>query len=244
MSPLELSLLFGMGLVGSLHCIQMCGPIVVSYSLPLARAAGTGGLRYRELLLAHLAYNLGRVTTYTALGAVAGAAGGAVSLLGRLAGIANAAAIVGGACMILVGLFMSGLLPRRGLVQIEGLGVASRFSRFIGRLILSPAAKSKFGLGLLLGFLPCGLAYAALMKSLAAGAALSGALSMLSFGLGTAGALVAAGFLSSAFGWQLGRWGSRLAAVSIALLGAFLLWRGMMPATLPAASCHAMHGHI
>ena len=85
MTPVEFSLVFVLGLVGSLHCLQMCGPIVLAYSLPLDRArAGR----------AHLQYNAGRILTYVALGAVAGAAGRGIGLLGQMAGLASGARVV------------------------------------------------------------------------------------------------------------------------------------------------------
>ena len=65
------------------------------------------------------------------------------------------------------------------------------------------------------------------MKALEAGGALSGALTMLAFGLGTAGALGAVGMLSSLAGARMGRWSNRVAAVSVMLFGAILLWRGL-----------------
>jgi sulfite exporter TauE/SafE len=79
----------------------------------------------------------------------------------------------------------------------------------------------------MLGFLPCGLIYAALLKALEAGGAWAGALTMLAFGLGTAGALAGIGVVSSLAGPRLGRWSNRVAAVAVMLFGAILLWRGL-----------------
>jgi uncharacterized protein len=232
MNLVEFSLVFVFGLVSSLHCMQMCGPIVVSYSLPLARA----GAARRGLLVAHTAYNSGRILIYMLLGALAGALGSVAGMAGRLAGMANGARIFAGAVMVLAAIVMSGLLPStRGLVTIERRGPVSWFSRAVGGLLLSPAPASKFRLGLLLGFLPCGLIYGALLKSVDAGAALPGALTMLAFGLGTAVALFPMGLASGFLGRRLGNWSNRLAAASLLLFGAFLLWRGL---AAPAASCH------
>jgi sulfite exporter TauE/SafE len=91
-----------------------------------------------------------------------------------------------------------------------------------------------------LGFLPCGLVYAALLKAVETGTALAGALTMLAFGLGTAGALLTMGLASSMVGLRLGRWSSILSAASIALMGAILLWRGLSGA--PAPMGHVHHG--
>jgi len=94
----------------------------------------------------------------------------------------------------------------------------------------------------MLGFLPCGLIYAALMKSLSAGSAFGGALNMLAFGLGTAASLLAIGLLSTSFRFSLARWGSQIAATAVILMGAVLLWRASGPAIL-CAGAHAAHVH-
>jgi sulfite exporter TauE/SafE len=218
MTPLELSAMLGLGLASGLHCLQMCGPIVLSYSLPLHSG---------EAVRAHILYNLGRLITYAALGAAMGAAGGGVGILSRLAGMASGARIVSGAAMIVAGLLMAGFLPSNGLVSIQKHGVTAWFSRAIGKLLLSPQAGGKFRLGLVLGFLPCGLVYAALLKAMESATAWGGALTMLAFGLGTAVALMALGLGASFAGLRLGRWSARLAPVAVVLFGTVLLWRGL-----------------
>jgi sulfite exporter TauE/SafE len=215
MNPVELSLMFSFGLVGGLHCLQMCGPIVLAYSLPLAR---------RQAWRAHLAYNSGRILTYTALGALAGGAGGALGIVARMGGLATGARVLAGAAMIVAAILMIGLAPSNGLVQIQSRGWGAALSRRVGRLLLSPR---KFLLGLSLGFLPCGLIYAALLKAMESASILAGAATMLSFGLGTSAALFAAGTASAFAAPKLGRWGTRLAPVFVALAGVILLWRGL-----------------
>jgi sulfite exporter TauE/SafE len=218
MTPLEFSAVLGLGLVSGLHCLQMCGPIVLSYSMTL---------RPGDAWRAHLGYNLGRVLTYSALGALMGAAGGGMGMLSRLAGMASGARIVSGAAMIVAGLLMAGFLPSNGLVEIQKNGVTARLSRAIGRMLLSPGAGGKFRLGLTLGFLPCGLVYAALLKAMESATAWGGALTMLAFGLGTGVALFGLGAGASFAGLRLGRWSARLAPVFVVLFGAVLLWRGL-----------------
>ena len=208
--PLELSLVFLLGLVSSLHCVQMCGPIVLAFSLPLKRS---------DALRAHLQYNAGRILTYAFLGAIAGAVGGGIGMLGRLAGLASGARIFAGCAMIVAGILMVGLLPSNSLVTIQNRGITKR----IGRRLLAP--KGKFTLGLTLGFLPCGLIYAALLKAVDTGSALTGAFTMLAFGMGTAVALLSLGAASSFV--RFPRWSNRLAAVSMMLAGGLLVWRGL-----------------
>jgi sulfite exporter TauE/SafE len=222
---LELTIIFTLGLASSLHCVQMCGPIVLSFSLPLGAGAPAGSRR--RLVLAHLAYNAGRILTYGALGAAAGALGGALGFAGRLAGIENAAALLGGALMVVAGFLLLDLIPSAQLRRLDPFGVASRFLAPLARRVTSPTIASKLALGLMLGFLPCGLVYAALLKAAATGSPVTGALTMVAFGSGTVLALLAVGLASSAFGLKLGRGGARYAAVGVIVLGAFLIWRGL-----------------
>jgi sulfite exporter TauE/SafE len=209
MTAVEFGVVFVLGLVGSLHCLQMCGPIVLAYSLPLDRA---------RALRSHLQYNAGRVLTYAALGALAGVAGHGIGLLGRMAGLASGARVVAGAAMIVAGVAMVGIGPAKGgLVKIQ---------KSAGRRLMAPGGK--FQLGLILGFLPCGLIYAALMKAVETGSAAGGAATMLSFGLGTSAALLALGFTSSLAGFRVGPWSTRVAAVCVMASGVVLIWRGLM----------------
>ena len=227
MTLVEFWLMFGFGVVSSIHCVQMCGPIVLSYSLPLAGQP--------RLWRAHVWYNLGRMATYTLLGALAGAAGGAIGLAARLARVAQGGRILAGAAMIVAGLYLAGVARRGNLVRIESPGVAARLARAGKRFMLSVNPASKFRLGLAFGFLPCGLIYAALLKAVDASSATGGALTMLAFGLGTGPALGATGLASTAWGWRLGRWANTIAGASIMLAGALLLWTGAVP------GAHAHH---
>ena len=223
MSFVEFSLVFMLGLVGGLHCLQMCGPIVMSYSVALAHH----GAFKREMLVAHVCYNGGRIATYAALGAAAGAAGSGIGMLGRMAGMAAGARLVAGAAMIVTGIVMSRALPRKLLVQVERRSALAFLSRAMGRLLVSSRPLGKFGLGLMLGFLPCGLVYGALAKSVETANPVAGALTMVAFGSGTAVALFGMGVASSLAGLRMGGWGQRVAAVAVAAAGVILVWRGL-----------------
>lgn len=212
MTLLDVSVPFSLGVVSSLHCAQMCGPIVLAYSLKLEHPA-----------LSHLAYNAGRIATYALLGAIAGFVG----TLGHLAGIERWTILVCGVGMLIAGVL---LFPRKGLIQIQA---PSLFSRLTGALLRS----NKLLLGLLMGLLPCGLVYAALIQAMSTGSALTGAVSMLAFGAGTAGALLGIGFCSGAILAKLGRHSAALTATSVLLAGAFLVWRGILASTMPMR-CH------
>jgi len=209
----DLPAVFALSLVASLHCAQMCGPIVLSFSL--------AGSSYRD----GIAYNAGRILTYAMLGAFAGLSGSGLGFVGKLAGIEETSAIVGGVLMVIAGLVMFGALRKPELVQIGPV-------RKAGRLLRKPGVAVKFGVGTLLGFLPCGLIYAALLKSLAAGSTLGGAMNMLAFGLGTAIPLLALSTFSATFLRWFGRHSAPLAASGVTLLGLTLVWRGLKPICL------------
>ena len=209
----DLPIVFGLSLLASLHCAQMCGPIVLSFSLTDNRK-GTC-----------FAYNAGRILTYSVLGAIAGVIGRGVATLGRLAGIEEASALACGILMVIAGLIMFGTLRRPELIQIGPI-------RRAGKLLSRPGLAARFGLGTLLGFLPCGLIYAALLKSMSAGSAAAGAANMLVFGLGTAVPLLALGMFSATFLRRFGKHSAPLAAAGVTLMGAALIWRGLKPICL------------
>jgi sulfite exporter TauE/SafE len=209
----DLPMVFALSLVASLHCAQMCGPIVLSLSLVDSGRANP------------VAYNAGRILTYSALGAVAGLIGRGFGSLGRLAGIAEASALACGILMVVAGLIMFGALRRPELIQIGPI-------RHAGKLLARPGLKARFALGALLGFLPCGLIYAALLQSMSSGSMLAGAANMLVFGLGTSVPLLALGTFSATFLRWFGRHSAPLAASGVTVMGAALIWRGLKPICL------------
>ena len=188
-----------------------------------------------RLLGLHLAYNAGRTLTYILLGAIAGLAGGAMGWMGRLAGFENTAAIIAGTAMVITGIAMLGF----GIRNWRGFAMPARLLRPAGKLISSPSAHSKFTLGLIMGFLPCGLVYAALMKAVGVGTLAGGALTLLGFGAGTSGALILVGLGSSAATRKIARWGTAISAVTVLAMGVILIVRGAF--TDPATHCHAHH---
>lgn len=230
MSPADFSLVLAFGFLSSLHCVQMCGPIVLTYSVAANAAQGR-----RRFLGLHLAYNAGRTLTYMLLGAGAGFAGGTMGWVGRLAGIENATAIIAGIAMVLTGIAMFGFTP--AFRRWSGLALPSRLLSPAGKLLASPAVRSKFALGLIMGFLPCGLIYVALMRAIGTAAPLDGALTMLAFGAGTSLALIAVGVGASFTTQKVARWGTTVSAASVLIMGVFLVGRG-------AFAGPAMHHHM
>lgn len=227
MTLTEFYLVLGLGFISSLHCVQMCGPIVLTYSVGLN--ASTDGAR-PPLIWAHLAYNAGRTITYAALGAIAGVVGGSVGFLGGIMGVQNTAAVIAGIAMLVAGLLMLGLSPGARLFRTFAL--PSKFLKPAGALISSRSLRSKFVLGLLLGFLPCGLVYGALLRAVGTASALHGALTLVAFGSGTSVALVAIGLGSSFATRYVARWGTTVAAVTVMAMGAMLILRVTSPGLL------------
>lgn len=180
--PLSLGTMFMAGLVTSLHCISMCGGIALSQGLRGAPAAAREAGRAdaptfpTAALRPSLLYNLGRITSYTAIGAVAGATGSALRLgLGFQAGIMMAA----GLFMLLMGLSLAGLLR---LPRLRW----KAYAEFRGRVEAAAAKLGPYAVGLANGFMPCGPLQAMQAYALGSGSALAGALGMAAFSAGTA----------------------------------------------------------
>ena len=115
-----------------------------------------------------------------------------------------------------------------------------RLLRPAGKLISSPSTQAKFALGLLMGFLPCGLIYAALMKATGTATPSGGALTMLAFGMGTSVALIVVGLGSSAATRKAARWGTTISAITVLVMGAILIVRGAMAGPF-MMHCHMGH---
>jgi sulfite exporter TauE/SafE len=173
------------GLLGSAHCLGMCGGISGLFALH----SSARGLR-RQLPMA-LAYNAGRLASYTLLGyAVA-------SLGSRFAGFTPAAAgpvrLVAGTVIILIGLQIAFNIRVLGILERMG-GVAwSRIAPLAGKLLPVHSLPRALGLGLLWGLLPCGLVYGMLLVAATSARAVDGALVMLAFGIGTTPAMLLTG---------------------------------------------------
>jgi len=198
-------------LAGSVHCAAMCGAFVCGY----ARGAGTATVR------SHAAYNLGRLTSYLLLGAVAGALGARVNDLGAFVGIGRAATVVAGACMIAWALNELALL--RGM-RWPARGVSLEWpKRLLGALLLrvrgaSPTRRA-LALGLLTTLLPCGWLAAFVVTAAASGTAAAGATVMLVFWMGTVPLLVGIGVGVQRFGGWMSRQLPVAAAAIVLLLG-------------------------
>ena len=175
------------GLLGSSHCIGMCGGIVNALNMGVS---GDIARRPAALFTYHLGYNAGRIVSYLLVGLLAGSLGAGLAGLGisPVAGKLFAAAF-----MIALGLYLANWW--RGLVLLEKIGARLwRHIRPLGqKLFPIRNPLQAFLLGLVWGWLPCGLVYSVVAWSLTTGSALDGAILMLGFGIGTLPALLIAG---------------------------------------------------
>ena len=210
------------GLLGSGHCIGMCGGLVAALSL-----SDTGK---RGGILFHLFYNTGRIITYTSVGWLVGWLGSAFAYANTLAGVARILLIGSDIFVILLGLGSAGLFSRLKLnvMQLEFPGPVQKITMLVSQLKKLPPALASLPLGLIMGFLPCGFLYAMIIAAGQSAAPDKGALIMLSFGLGTMPALFlfgsAAHWLTTGTRVIMLRW----AGIMVALMGAYNLYRHLV----------------
>lgn len=179
-STVSLAALFVTGLLTSVHCIAMCGGINISQSVSSSGAT-------KNSLRSPLLYNLGRIISYTLVGALVGGLGSVLFFSETLKAILLIAASIG---MLLMGLSMLGWLPWWLVPRVPAF-----LSVKAGK---ASAGKGPLVVGLLNGLMPCGPLQAMQLYALATGSALTGALSMLLFSLGTVPLMLGAGVAFSA----------------------------------------------
>ncbi len=185
---------FAIGLLGAGHCLGMCGGIVgaLTFGLPI-EVRGQTPLVWPYML----AYNVGRLTSYTVAGAIVGGIGWFATHLVSVHLAQQVLQAFAGLFMVALGLYVAGLWS--GLTHVEALGgrIWQRLQPFGRHLLPVGSPWQAFQLGLLWGWLPCGLVYSVLIWTLTAGGAIAGAVLMLSFGLGTLPALFTMGLAAN-----------------------------------------------
>lgn len=212
---------FALGLMGGVHCIGMCGSIVGALSF------GTHSPSKAEhclpLIKILLAYNLGRLFSYTLAGGLMGSIGWLVSHWLQIHYIQLVLQLFAALFMLLLGLYLSGWWTV--LIHIEKAGnFIWKFIEPLGKNFLPVRSMSQaLVLGLLWGWLPCGLVYSVLIWSVSTGSFEQGALLMLSFGLGTLPNLLAMGVFANRLSQWLRKTKVRQAAGSLVM--AFGFWQ-------------------
>lgn len=186
---------FLVGLLGGVHCLGMCGGIVgaLTFGLPEEKRLGVKVLPYQ------LAYNAGRLISYSVAGALAGGVGVLIAGLMPLQLAQSLLMLLAGVFMVMMGLYVAGWWFGLGRLEKLAGGLWRRIEPLGRRLMPVTSPWQALGLGLVWGWLPCGLVYSVLVWAVAAGGAPDGALLMLAFGLGTLPNLV---LMGAAAGWM------------------------------------------
>ncbi|MGL1956751.1 MAG: sulfite exporter TauE/SafE family protein [Colwellia sp.] len=204
---LDLFSAFIIGLLGSAHCIGMCGGIttMLTSSLPQPPLNTKQNIAINVLtpqsnkttnLALVLYYNLGRIATYAFIGAIVGFTG---SIAAKNVGVPIAGLrIIAAIFLILLGLYLGNWLMWLNRIEAIGKILWQKISPLTKKVIPVDTPFKALGLGALWGWLPCGLVYSTLTWALASGSLFSGAAIMICFGLGTLPALVtlSLGFIS------------------------------------------------
>jgi hypothetical protein len=217
-----------MGLAGSLHCAGLCGGIASSLLLATDAPGGAPAARAANLLKVQL----GRALSYTLCGAMVGGGGAAFAGLIDLAGIQPMTRIAAACALVWTGCSVAGLAPSFAILDRILASTFNSWPAAVTRQFRNPVA-----LGILWGFAPCGMVYAALLNAILSGSLVAGAGFMAGFGLATIPAVATAAFGVTA----LAGFGARLPRSKLrAALGTVLLTLGLASLVEPAASLSAL----
>ena len=232
---------FTMGLLGAGHCAGMCGGIAAALSMDARTSMSKSGLGMLPIVSA---YNIGRVSSYT----IAGALFGWIGSLGWSVVTPDHAILysryIGIAFMVALGLYLLGWW--QGLAYLEQMGGKLwRYVEPFGRRFLPVRRPHQAALlGLVWGWLPCGMVYTGLSWSLAAGSLVQGAYIMLAFGAGTLPALMAMGVGGN---W-VNKWirqpqARQIAGIIVLIMAGYALASGHGPGHVSSASTEASQIH-
>ena len=230
----NLALAFVTGLISSFgHCLGMCGGIVAMHAARQAAqaAAAEGKTSLWARVLGILPLHLGRLTTYTMMGALIGLAGSLLNQASGMMGWQGAFSVLVGLAMLLVSLSLLGVLPPVEVALVSLIGGSSPMSRMRG-LFGKRSFLSTLTLGILWGFLPCGLVFAMLVVAAHTQNIWGGALTMLAFGLGTVPTLLGFGLAANLLSPRLRGRLTSFAALLIMLFAVQTILRGLAVANL------------
>ena len=207
--------LFLLGFFGGGHCVGMCGGLSSAFALQLPPGLNRAGL---IVLL-----NLGRISSYVFIGLLVGAIGQVGISLDQTRWLQNGLYLSANLLLLFLGLYLAGISSLATRIESIGRPVWKRLNPLLNRLLPIQSVPACFGVGMLWGWLPCGLVYSASLYALGSGNALEGGLCMLAFALGTLPNLLAMGLFAAQLKNFLQRKTVRLAAGL--LVAAWALWR-------------------
>lgn len=201
------------------HCIGMCGGIVVAYSTIKITPQSSKVSKS----VAHLLYSLGRVLTYSVLGAMFGALGGVATFNNTANG---SMLIFAGVVMVLAGLSLMGKIKFLTIIE-HSFSSSPMYKNAFKRVLNSKSNLSFFVLGMLNGLLPCGFVYFFAITAASTADPLYGALVMAIFGLSTIPAMFGLGFLTSlASATSFRNMMMSLSSIAVILYGAYTIYHG------------------
>lgn len=196
--------LFLLGFFGGTHCIGMCGGLSSAFALQLPPHLNRLGL---IVLL-----NLGRISSYVLIGLIVGLVGQIGISLDDTRWLQNGLYIAANVLLLLLGLYLAGLSTAATQIERIGRPIWKRLNPILNRLLPIKSVPACFGVGMLWGWLPCGLVYSASLYALGSGNAVQGGLYMLAFALGTLPNLLAMGIFAAQLKTLLQRRAIRLCA--------------------------------
>lgn len=203
-----------LGMIGSFHCIGMCGPLALS--LPLSNKSGFAKFTGSFL------YNIGRIVTYSVVGLLFGLAGKSFSLFGFQQGLSITVGIA-----ILFFLF----IPKKWITKTSANNIFSAYTfeirSALGQLFFKRNYRSLFAIGLINGLLPCGLIYMAIAGAVASADPFNSAFFMASFGLGTLPVMWSVSFFGNYIGVGLRQKIRSAYPIMMALMAGLLIIRGL-----------------
>ncbi len=208
---------FMTGLLGAGHCIGMCGGLVGALSL--SEAGQRGGWLF------HFLYNVGRVTTYTFIGAIVGWLGSALTYTDRFKMVTRSLLLGSDLFVILIGLGTAGLFTWFNISRLDFAGPMQAMTVLVKGLRRLPPALAALPLGLLFGFIPCGYLYAVAITAAQSADPFKGGLMLFVFGLGTAPSLFLFGGAAHWLSGKARTWLLRIAGIIVAGMGLINLIR-------------------
>jgi len=201
-----------LGLVGSFHCIGMCGPIAIA--LPLKNDS------LFSRIFSSLLYNLGRTTTYAILGLIFGLLGQGL----QMAGFQKTVSIAMGIVMLLS--VVTPILFKNKFTK-NGFSFFQKIKTNLSKKFSINSYSSLFTIGLLNGLLPCGLVYMAIAIAIASTNVWLGALAMIFFGLGNTPMLFAISLVGSSINLKFKRFISKTIPYIVVVIGLLFILRGL-----------------
>jgi uncharacterized protein len=207
----DLWLAFSIGILGSLHCVGMCGPIAMM--IP-----GSGAAFWRHTFV----YHAGRILAYLLLGSVIGLLGQGIAFAGWQSWFSIALGVT------ILAVVLLSLPLERSVVRLPLLSKYYSFVREgLARQLRKDPVKAGFGIGFFNGLIPCGLVYLAIAGAIAAGSWWRGGIFMVLFGLGTVPALAATAYFAGSLKGRLRPIARRVVPMLLVVIALVFIYRGL-----------------